>query len=551
MLKRIISLILCFVLVLSFSACSNPGTDKEAKTEPDKAYEGQEDNTENVDNVDPNAAYQETVTLKVALMNYPGTGYAQGDSVTDNPWIRSYLSEYNIKVEPAFVSDYSDYATKINLAIAEGKLPDVFQVNAVQLQQLMETDLLYDMTDIYDTLARDDIKGFMASEPESFASGQKDGKLYGIPQLGYGYLPHPDFIWIRKDWKEALQLKDPETMDDIVNIAKAFMNEYGGYGIAADQSLSMLKMIAIAWGAHPDMWIENAEGNIVYGSVQPEMKEALEDWAGWYKDGILSVDFATTNNEKINEDTINGKVGVYPWYQWWGYTPGTDVVANLGKDAIFEPYAIPSANGEKVLQNLFCDNSTYIVVSKKCENPEAVMKCINYYTYMTEEARGVEEDAVVEAHTSNAMTQATNILRIINPLSEYSDYGKVREALDKNDPSIVTTNGQLGKYNSTIEFMKNGTSSAVGDYLQQGSNRSAYSIAKPILDNQEYIKNKLWAFTPETLLNAGATLEDILCEGYTKIIMGEETIDYFDTVVANWMAAGGEQATVEMNEMYQ
>ena len=32
--------------------------------------------------------------------------------------------------------------------------------------------------------------------------------------------------------------------------------------------------------------------------------------------------------------------------------------------------------------------------------------------------------------------------------------------------------------------------------------------------------------------------------------MGEETVDYFDTIVQNWMAAGGEAATNEMNEMY-
>ena len=70
------------------------------------------------------------------------------------------------------------------------------------------------------------------------------------------------------------------------------------------------------------------------------------------------------------------------------------------------------------------------------------------------------------------------------------------------------------------------------------------------MDEGRYIKNKVWAITPETLLNTGSTLEDILCEGFTKIIMGEEPIDYFDTVVENWKAAGGDQATIEVNEMY-
>ena len=86
--------------------------------------------------------------------------------------------------------------------------------------------------------------------------------------------------------------------------------------------------------------------------------------------------------------------------------------------------------------------------------------------------------------------------------------------------------------------------------MQQGHEKCAYGLAKKILDDEDYIKSALWGATPETLLNMGSTLDDILTEGFTKIIMGEETVDYFDTIVQNWMAAGGEAATNEMNEMY-
>ena len=47
------------------------------------------------------------------------------------------------------------------------------------------------------------------------------------------------------------------------------------------------------------------------------------------------------------------------------------------------------------------------------------------------------------------------------------------------------------------------------------------------------------------------TLNDLLQEGFTKIIVGQEPIDYFDTLVENWKRAGGEQATKEVNEMNQ
>ena len=35
-----------------------------------------------------------------------------------------------------------------------------------------------------------------------------------------------------------------------------------------------------------------------------------------------------------------------------------------------------------------------------------------------------------------------------------------------------------------------------------------------------------------------------------RIIVGEESIDYFDTLVDNWAKAGGTKATEEINETY-
>lgn len=60
----------------------------------------------------------------------------------------------------------------------------------------------------------------------------------------------------------------------------------------------------------------------------------------------------------------------------------------------------------------------------------------------------------------------------------------------------------------------------------------------------------MWGPATETLLSAGSTLDDILTEGFTKIIVGEESIDYFDTLVDNWAKAGGTKATEEINETY-
>ena len=53
-----------------------------------------------------------------------------------------------------------------------------------------------------------------------------------------------------------------------------------------------------------------------------------------------------------------------------------------------------------------------------------------------------------------------------------------------------------------------------------------------------------------SFLHVGSTLNDILVEGFTQIIIGEKDIDYFDTLVEQWWKAGGEMATAEINETY-
>lgn len=499
---------------------------------------------------DINAAYEETVTLEVGFEIKTDPNYAEGDDVTNNPWIRSYKERFNIEVVSAFATETSDYPTKVNLAMAEGNLPDVFEADAAQLQQLIEADMIYDMTEVFEKYASDTVKGYMEQDPESFESGKKDGKLYGIATLHWGNIAQFNYVWIRKDWKESLGLADPETMEDVVNIAKAFMSEYGSKGIAVDQTLANLKIIAPAWGAYPEIWVEGENGEIVYGATTPEMKEALTEWASWYQEGILDPDFVTSDTAKINEDTINGKMGVVPFYQWWGYNPGPDVVKNLGSEAIFEAYPIPSATGEEVLHPVKCGNENYLVVSKDCENPEAVMKLVNFYAYMQDESIGKEDDEVIGAHVRNGMSQAAASLRILNPGTELADYITVVEAWEKQDPSMLTSVNQQTKYSGIEAFAVDGNADQTGTYLQQGAEKSAYSVGRQILENNQTINNKMWALVPETINNSGSMLDDILTEGFTKIIMGEESIDYFDTVIENWKAAGGEQATAEMNEMY-
>lgn len=527
MKKRMLSLLLASTLAFSMTGFVN-------------ASEGETDIW---------ARYDETVTLTTIKSDLSSIIYPEGEDINNNAWTKEYQERFNIELVNEWVSD--DYDTKLNLQIAEGKLPDVFIVNATQLKQLVQADMLCDLTEVYDTYASDLVKSSEAADQTSFESGMFDGKLYGLAQLGYGSIAQPDYVWIRQDWLAESGLEAPKTMDDLVTIAKTFMTNYGGYGIAADKSLEFLNLIAIGWGAHPNMWVRDAEGNIVYGSTTEEMKNALADWAQWYQEGIISKDFATTDMTKVNEDVINGKVGVMPYYNWWGYAVGADHIAKNGFDAIFRSYEIPSANGEEVLQSIYCENSTYIVVSKECENPDAVFKLINFYSYIASAEATEKEPELKTTLTTGELGHTQTTTRIFDPTTLATEWGNINHACLTGETEGMPAN-HLESYENIQKFLENPleNTGVTGGYCQCGFEGSPYTIANDCFENGKYVNNVLWAYTPETLGKTGSTLADILTEGFTKIILGDQPIDYFDTVVANWKAAGGEQATLEMEELY-
>lgn len=464
--RKLIAVTLALVMTTMAGCGQSKEETSTQETQTEKTALGESTNSgaENgADSLDIWAPYDETVTISTVTSESASATYPEGDDVTNNVWIRAYKERFNIDVVTDWVSD--EYNTKINLSIAEGNLPDVFHVNSAQLQQLIDADLIWDLTDIFDTYASERVKGYMDADVESYESGMRDGRLYGIPQMHWGIIDQPDFVWIRKDWKEELNLPDPETMDDVAEIAKAFMKEHGGYGIAVDQTLDYLNLLAVAWGAHPDLWIKDESGSIVYGSIQPEMKEALAAWSEWYKEGILNPDFVTTDFSKMNEAVVAGKVGIQPFYQWWGYNPGVDTVSNQGVDAIFEPYRIPSATGEKVMESIPFMNGSYTVVSKTCEHPEAAVKLINFYGYMLDDAVGKEDEATISSFTDKDMAHVVGAFRVLNPDCDYDQYVAVCNALETGDTSKLTTTGMWQKYKNSLDFKENGTPESVGDYL--------------------------------------------------------------------------------------
>lgn len=500
------------------------------------------------------APFEEEVTLRTVIANPTYVMWREGDSLENSPWLKAYKERFNVNVTYDWVSD--DLTTQTNLAIAEGNIPDVMAVNATQLQQLKEADMIMDITELFEQYASKNIKSYMEEEPQIFDSAKFDDRLYAIPMLHYGYIDRFNYLWIRQDWKNELGLEDPKTIDDMLNIARKFAENYGGYGIAEDQHLRTLFTLARSYGAYPGTWLKQDDGSIVFGTIQPEMKKFLEIYASWYQEGLINPEFMIHDTDRMMQENITGQTGVIPAGQWWAYLAGIDVARNLGKDALFFPYEQPSATDEPVIHIINNPNSGYIVINKNTKNPEAVLKLINFFAYMIDDAHKYETLEFSNELFSDAYAPAlANPFVVINPQTDFNLFDLVNEALTKyhngEEVDVEALGSGIPKYEASLNFIEKDDPEGAANYLQMGrQENSAYGIASRLYDAGHWKRNALFGRNVPTLLQSGTTLQDILVEGFTQIIIGAQPIDYFDELVVQWQEAGGNQATQEVNEMY-
>lgn len=552
MKKKLVAVLLSACTILTLLGCGQTETQQSAEQKTSEASVGEskteESASEEVEEIDyAFGAYDETITITTA--NAVQTAWPEGDNENNNAWTRALLEKLNIKLETEWTSD--EYSTKLNLAIANGDLPDVFEVSNIStVRELAEAGLIWDLTEIYETYASDTVKGYAEKMPEIHESSFIDGKMYAVAQLNTGYIEQPDYVWIRNDWKEALNLQDPESMDDLKNIMLAFIEEYGGYGMAINNFLNRLFLILPGWHVYPGMWVTCDDGSIGYSYVQPEMKNALADFAEWYELGIFHSEFATRSASVEREALLNGEVGVQPFFQYWGYDPGVFVVQNFGEEAIFYPYAIPSADGEEVKVPISFTNHGYTVVSKECENPEAAIKMMNYFAYINTDAIALGELSVDDIAQYLDVHQFIAAICIFDPDDSRKQYDATQKAVKEGDTSDLYTSVMWTKYNNSKDWIDNKTAESVGDYLQQGYERSSFTIGFEFLDNDKYVLDRKWGPMPADVAQYESPAYDLLIEGFTKIILGEEPVDYFDTLVENWYAAGGDLMTEAINRDY-
>ena len=474
----------------------------------------------------PLGKYPETVTYtlgKIAGAN--NSNLPVGDTYENNAYTRYLKKILNIQNEDVFeLQDGNTYEEAVNVAIEDRDIPDVLVVKGRDnLLRLIEAGLIEELTETYEECTTDTIKEMYESYGDSLLqSATVDGKLYAFPNTVID--DGTPLLWLRKDWIEKLGLKEPETVGEALEVIRAFVEQDAAgdgqtIGLAcstdvvagADQTYGVDATFIHA-GAMPCHWILDKNGNVVYGSVTQETKEALLKLHNLYEDEILDQRFLLRKTENIDDLLKTGHCGAICG-RWWAPNNPLSAAYNVDSNAEWKPYLLDKEQvneTQKISVFESYDQWMYVVVRKGYEHPEIVAK---YVSAIFDQSRYATE------HIQAALDKTLDVSELSG--LEKSYFNTCKSYLNGQ---LTTANGWAA-YASRIQ--------AVGE-LQKAGITSTSTLP---LENVN-------AEIPQEL-------QELEQEAFLQIISGEKPVDYFDTFVAEWYANGGKVLTERVQNAYE
>lgn len=557
--KRTVALVLAASFVVGLSACGKTDTQSQSAAKPAASKAS-----------DPLEKYSQPVVINTGRQTATNPRFPKGDTYESNAYTRFLKEKLNITIKDAFEANGTDYDRQVSLAMAGNSLPDMMLVdNHNDLQEMVNSDQIMDLTSVYNQYASDKIKECYDSYKNVYNGGAFskctfDGKIMAMPDVGGD--AGSNIAWVRQDWADKLGIKlDPDgdgciTLDELKNVAKQFIAKDPGksgkpIGIPVqptptdgsnDGGSITLTGIANAFGAFPKHWVKDANGKVEYGSITNETKEFLTTMASWFKEGILDPQTGTRTWNDCESLLVNNQTGIV-FGQWHMPDWCFNLVKQKDPNAEFRCYAIADKNG-KVNFIHVAPSDKYLVVRKGYQHPEAVIKVLNlFYDTLNGKNASAVMPNIDEAMKMDDATKPVNMEILDSKLNLRSfeqitagvkDPSKVKDIDMSEDRMIVN---EINTYN------KDPKSAPTENWSHYTSRTFGLGLYHKLTDKNLFNwQMPGFTGTTESMSSMWTNLDKQENEAVIKIITGAVQPSYFDTFVKNWKAQGGDQITSEI-----
>lgn len=533
-IKRLIALLLALVMIMGMVACG-------AKDEPTSEVtpEAKPEATENAAEGEE-VADEEPVELSIMVSYLPE--FEEG-SVSDL-WSKQLEEKLNVKLNWVIVPA-SSYEDNLQLTLISDEKPDVFCFPTSWLTQTAFSDACENGM-FYD------ISGMLENYPNLMAHTSQmswdaleiynDGRIWGVPR---STMSRADGFALRKDWLENLNIDYTEgemlTLDEFFDILYAFTYDdpdgngiddtYGMKGYAlADGSLytGLSRIFHIGTG---DAWYEMEDGtitNLKYSQDHDYYKQYLAFVNKCWEAGVIEPDaFA------IDAAAANERMASYGCYEVFPGNMYVEQKQNAPRDDldVYVPGVI--VEGDPIGGYTYGDYSNgiwdYYAISTTCEHPEKVLELMDYVLSDEQWGNVKVRDLEGVSFTVDADGNYDFSLR------------DARAAEDEKNGTKLIESGLLNYFlrrSDGSEFFNNYKWSTENQKRVTKLIDMTLELYWPAVDR---------GYKPE-IANDAVFIEykNYMIQEEAKIITGDQSVEYWDELLAGFYDAGYDQYTSDM-----
>lgn len=239
-----------------------------------------------------------------------GQGMPAADEDVILPGIKEALG---CDVEWVVVS--AEYQTQLGARLAGGDIPDLFQMDYIMAPIYAQQGLLLDLEPYLDQMPNF-VAGYSEEALKNCYIGDGMYMIAARPYTAYAQYS------IRQDWLDNLGLSTPTTLDELYDVMYAFTyNDPDGngkddtYGMTG-QGLAAFNIIFNAYGTTAPGTFLVEDNQVVYTSVDPDAKAAIEFIQKLINDGIVDPEIMSNQAMEHRDKAIAGTAGILACSFW-------------------------------------------------------------------------------------------------------------------------------------------------------------------------------------------------------------------------------------------
>ncbi|MGG4049520.1 extracellular solute-binding protein [Paenibacillus favisporus] len=286
------------------------------------------------------------------------------------------------------LSPGTDWATKRNLIIASGDLPDVLlELSSSQVVTGGADGMFIPLEDLIEKYAPN-LTNFLNKYPEvRQAITAPDGHIYSLPMANMSEYKHADgnTLWVNKEWLKKAGLEMPKTTEELTKALEAFKtmdmdgdgnpnNEIPLTGVFGDSQYGFGYLFG-SFNTIDETFIVQ-DDKVVFVRATEEFKNTVKYLHTLYEKGLIDPDSMTQNSTQLIAKVSSGKKASVGAFFAWSADQITNADYRWDYGSPMIPLAGPDGSQITPRNNLQMTPGMF-VITKVNPYPEATMRWVD------------------------------------------------------------------------------------------------------------------------------------------------------------------------------